>query len=108
LLPAVQAARESGRNTECKNNLRQVSLAIVNYDTNLRRLPGYVNALVEQHDNTIGRRASWVVMLFPYMEEQSLWDQWSQSFNAAPPTPFMGKLVCPSDPVEISGQPWLR
>ena len=44
LLPAVQSSRESARNNTCKNNLKQISLALLNYDTNLRRLPGYINA----------------------------------------------------------------
>jgi prepilin-type processing-associated H-X9-DG protein/prepilin-type N-terminal cleavage/methylation domain-containing protein len=107
MLPAVQSSRESARNNTCKNNLKQVSLALLNYDTTLRRLPGYVNALVDPNDKSVGRRASWAVMIFPYMEEQSLWDEWSKEFSRAPRAPFIQTLVCPSDEPDIS-QPWLR
>src|SRR5258707_10663194 len=39
LLPAVQGARESGRKAQCLNNLRQIGLAIQNYETAVKSLP---------------------------------------------------------------------
>jgi type II secretory pathway pseudopilin PulG len=39
LLPAVQAAREAGRRTQCANNIKQLSLAFLNYDAAKKRLP---------------------------------------------------------------------
>ncbi len=41
LLPAVQGARESARIVQCQNNLKQVALACINYETKFRELPGY-------------------------------------------------------------------
>ena len=108
LLPAVQAARESARNNTCKYNLKQLSLACSMMDTNEQKLPGYVNALVDLNNPSVGRRASWAVMIFPYMEQQPLWDQWSKEFANVPPTPGIEGLTCPSDPPEIPGQPWLK
>jgi len=107
LLPAVQAARESARNNSCKNNLKQLSLALLNSDASLQKLPGYINALFDPNNPSVGRRASWAVMAFPYMEEQALWDQWSKNFEQIPSTPFIGGLVCPSNPPELPDQPWL-
>jgi prepilin-type processing-associated H-X9-DG protein/prepilin-type N-terminal cleavage/methylation domain-containing protein len=108
LLPAVQSSRESARNNTCKNNIKQLSLALANYDTTLRRLPGYVNALVDPTNKSVGRRASWAVMLFPHMEEQALWDQWSGEFTQAPRVASIETLICPTNRPEIEGQPWLR
>ena len=108
LLPAVQAARESARNNTCKNNIKQLSLACLMMDTTEQKLPGYVNALIDLNDRSVGRRASWTVMIFPYIEQQPLWDQWSKVFTAIPPTPSIEGLICPSDPLDIPGQPWLK
>jgi len=114
LLPAVQSARESARNNTCKNNIKQLVTAAMNMDTSQRRLPGYVNALEDitgSRTNGLpdnGRRASWIVMLFPYMEENLLWDQWSHDFTAAPAMPAIETLICPSDVPESPDQPWLN
>ena len=42
LLPAVQAVREQGRRTQCTNNLKQLGLAMISYDTSKGQLPGYL------------------------------------------------------------------
>lgn len=121
LLPAVQSAREAGRRNTCLNNMRQLQLALQQYDTSFNKLPGYVNSLddVTSGKDSSGnynrsRRASWVVMVFPYMEAPSLWDYWSADFSSptfadvpAQYTPELEGLVCPSDPPEGTGQPWL-
>lgn len=112
LLPAVQSARESARNNTCKNNIKQVSLALINMDSGQRKLPGYVNALYDPHNQSVGRRASWVIMAFPYMEQDALWDAWSSDFSATfltkKPWPEIEFLMCPSDPPEILGEPSLN
>jgi len=113
LLPAVNAARESARNSSCKNNMRQLSLALVNMDSQGRALPGYVNELSDTGSTKAGghysvaRRASWVVMLFPYMEQGPLWEQWSGNFSTNPQSPFIEVLTCPSSPPETTNSPWL-
>ena len=107
LLPAVQAARGAAQKTSCTNNLKQLSLALLNFDTTSGHLPGYINALVNPNEPSTGRRASWVVMALPYMEEEPLWEEWSKRFNQIPSTPTIGGLICPSDPPDSQGQPWL-
>ncbi len=48
LLPAVQAAREAVRRVSCLNNLKQISIAIVNYHDQFRRFPsGYIRQSVK-------------------------------------------------------------
>lgn len=115
LLPAVQAARETARGNTCRNNMRQLQLAMANMDTQQGKLPGYVNLITNPstvHPTTKvptqGRRASWIVMAFPFMESNALWDQWN-NFSADPTeaiAPGQEGLVCPSDPPEVPGQPW--
>lgn len=96
LLPAVQQARESGRRLACSNNVKQLATAIRSYETQFNRFPGYVNELQ-------GQRASWVVMILPFLEELELWDQWNDSNTTNNSTPSMDVLICPSDPPETTG-----
>ncbi len=65
LLPAVQAAREAARRMSCQNNLKQLSLGMLNYESTYKRLPGGV-----------GRWGccwgTWQVAILPYIEQSSL------------------------------------
>ncbi|QDV72373.1 DUF1559 domain-containing protein [Botrimarina mediterranea] len=122
LLPAVQAAREAARNNTCKNNIKQLGLGMANYDTTFSKLPGLINEIPNQAsikvsaagpykgDYTVGRRATWTVLLFPYIEQNPLWDRWTQEFGTDASindtfTPEIENLQCPSDPAEAVGQP---
>jgi prepilin-type N-terminal cleavage/methylation domain-containing protein/prepilin-type processing-associated H-X9-DG protein len=113
LLPAVQNARETARGNTCRNNLKQLQLALTSYDTQMKKLPGYANELYNPNGPknadgvpVDGRRASWIVILFPYMEQNALWDQWSKSFDELAAAPEIEALLCPSDAPETPGQPW--
>ena len=54
LLPAVQMAREAGRRTQCINNLKQIALAMHNYESGLRTFPsGYVDHPIEPVDEAM-------------------------------------------------------
>ncbi len=67
LLPAVQQAREAARRTECKNNLKQLGLALHNYHDSHLTFP-----LGAQRHRGMG--LSWFVGILPYLEQQNLYD----------------------------------
>ena len=104
LLPAVQAARESARATQCKNNLKQIALAAQNfadvrgafppsrYQSNPSDPPGM---------DCGGKQPSWIVRLLPFVEEVSAAVQWdiSDDFENHPDSLrslAMQVFVCPS------------
>ncbi len=73
LLPAVQQAREAARRSSCKNNLKQIGLALHNYhDVHGVFPPGYVD-----HSTGTVRRASWTwnAFLLPFVEQSAIYDQ---------------------------------
>lgn len=80
LLPAVQQAREAARRSSCKNNLKQMGLALHNYhDTHNAFPPGYVD---ERGDGKTWGSAndndphwSWTAMVLPFVEQSALYDQ---------------------------------
>lgn len=123
LLPAVQSARESARNNTCKNSLKNLALAMQNYDSNQQKLPGYINDFVlpnspknGQDLPSIARQGSWVVALFPYLEQNSLEDLWTNqlvdSSNAyrvqtMGEAPELELLSCASNERDAEGLPWI-
>jgi prepilin-type N-terminal cleavage/methylation domain-containing protein/prepilin-type processing-associated H-X9-DG protein len=116
LLPAVQAARAAARRTECKNNLKQIGLALHNHHDAVGYLPmtqtgsGPASGATDCGPGYY----SWVSRILPYLEEQALYDSIDFSVNmsdacasgaplsdshpnaVAAATPI-GVLRCPSD-----------
>ncbi|HCS52523.1 DUF1559 domain-containing protein [uncultured Rubinisphaera sp.] len=108
LLPAVQQAREAARRSSCKNNLKQLGLAIHNYhDTFNTFPPGYVRQF---STGTTEAQSfwGWQTYLFPQMEESALFDAMNVG-NIQLPVALanattrgqmaqpIGPLKCPSD-----------
>jgi prepilin-type N-terminal cleavage/methylation domain-containing protein len=65
LLPAVQAARESARRSQCQNNLKQASIGMHNFEDTYRTLPGGMG----KFGCCWG---TWQVRLLPYIEQSAL------------------------------------
>jgi prepilin-type N-terminal cleavage/methylation domain-containing protein len=81
LLPAVQAAREASRRSQCINNLRQLGLACHNFETTFGAFPtagGAVEQFINQADLASPaygfESASWMYQILPYIEQQNLQD----------------------------------
>ena len=67
LLPAVQAAREAARRTQCTNHLKQIGVAVHNYDSTHKAVPpAYLWG---------AGHATWLVLILPYIEEGALYEQ---------------------------------
>jgi prepilin-type N-terminal cleavage/methylation domain-containing protein len=105
LLPAVQAAREAARRSQCTNNLKQLATALTIRETSTKNLPGYINKLGITGSDAIAR-ASWVVTLFPQLEQAQLFEQWnSGDIDSSRSFPSIELLVCPSNPPATIGEP---
>jgi hypothetical protein len=70
LLPAVQSAREAARRTASMNNLKMLSLSVLNFEAATGRLPA---AAIPTKDGKPG--LSWRVAILPFLEENNLYDQ---------------------------------
>ena len=114
LLPAVQAAREAARRTQCSNRIKQISLASHNYHTAFKQFaPGYVSYRTRngagpgyaQIDPVTWDAApgwGWASAILPYMEAQPLFEQirfdqsiWSDQ-NADAVATTLPSYLCPS------------
>jgi len=94
LLPAVQQAREAARRSQCKNNLKQIGLAIHNYHDTCQRLP---------NQGVYGARA-WSVAILPFLEQTALSDSYqdNEPYDSADNLLLKAKMptvyACPSSP----------
>jgi type II secretory pathway pseudopilin PulG len=111
-MPAVQRAREASRRATCKNNLRQIGLALHNYESNFQVYPaataGY---LLMQPTGADARDFSPFVYLLPYLDEQALYSTVNFDVTAFDPEPGwdgpenvtalsrrVSLFLCPTDP----------
>jgi len=112
LLPAVQQAREAARRSSCKNNFKQVGLALHNYHDTHNVFP-----LSDHRDDGRGcsgtewdvdsvYRYSWGAMILPFLEQGAIYDQFdfSVNYNDSPSKEIdavgatVNVFLCPSDP----------
>src|SRR4051794_8378399 len=78
LLPAVQAAREAARRSECLNHLKQIGVGFLNHESSRKILPGagWSPWFVGDPLWGTGRKqpGGWMYQILPYVEEQALFD----------------------------------
>jgi prepilin-type N-terminal cleavage/methylation domain-containing protein/prepilin-type processing-associated H-X9-DG protein len=108
LLPAVQAAREAARRAQCVNNLKQIGLAVMNYESAQGSFPPGEKGCCW---------GTWGVFILPYIEQQALYNAWntfgtndpsggaldgylrySGAANTTVTFSQVNSYVCPSDP----------
>jgi len=109
LLPAVQAAREAARKITCRSNLRQVALAVANYDHRYSRLP-YLATNIQRSDHKVNRDAiadwgyGWATALLSEMDQQAVYDQFDfgktvdHNAETGPAAVVLSTFLCPSTP----------
>ena len=110
MLPAVQAAREAARRMQCTNNLRQIGLALHNYESTHGRLPLGWNGHVDPHVGT-NYRWSYLANILPFIEQANVLAQLDTRITlyapggGNPPRPehvetimtLIPVFLCPSD-----------
>ena len=117
LLPAVQAAREAARRMQCGNNLKQLGLGLLNYESQHGVFPpteihggtwmtNYRNPYSYQHCDWEGSVGMWCNLIFPFIEQQAAYDkldfeiipQYASADNVEVMEMVFPALLCPSDP----------
>jgi prepilin-type N-terminal cleavage/methylation domain-containing protein len=99
LLPAVQAARETARRSECQNKLRQLGVGLANYESARRQLPNGADGYLWTSGTT---NASMLVKILPFIEYQDLYQRWdfalpvSSSPNNAVANTLIPQFFCPT------------
>jgi len=102
LLPAVQAAREAARRSSCQNNMKQLGLAVLNFESAKKVLP----SSKRPYGTTTAPRIAGMTLLLPYFEEGNKLAQFDLTQNWSKPVNFpivstpIQTLLCPSDPAE--------
>ncbi len=106
LLPAVQAAREAARRTTCQNNMKNVALAVLNYEGTHKTFPNGTNfdrARENQISQISDMGPNWVISVLPFMEFQALHDSFNLTVsikdvrNREPRGAVIPSMLCPSD-----------
>ncbi len=107
LLPAVQQAREAARRTQCKNNLKQIGLAMHNYHDQFRCFPpGYISIDPASGQMTPvdgGSGAGWALLMLPQMEQGTLYNKFDLNLPITAPAhaplikTSISAFLCPSD-----------
>lgn len=114
LLPAIQSVREAARRTQCMNNMRQIGLGVLNYESAMKHLPasrwGTSRAITSALGNGSTKDQSWLTVILPYIEQVNISDLYEQTKPWWDATPVagnsnnlvvqnqIGTFLCPSSP----------
>jgi prepilin-type N-terminal cleavage/methylation domain-containing protein/prepilin-type processing-associated H-X9-DG protein len=103
LLPAVQRVRDAAARAQCANNLKQIGLALINYDEQYGHLPA--SNEVEAPGPTTQIRANWAIRILPFLELQSIYDNYKELklntdlANEHARETYVRVYICPADPM---------
>ncbi len=100
LLPAVQAAREASRRMSCGNNIRQVALALLNYESAFKKFPLGVNYGNGKAPHTVAYHHTWLTSILPQMEASTIANNvnWNlRAWGQPHVNTQLPNLLCPSD-----------
>ena len=97
LMPAVRSPHGPSRRTLCTNNIKNLALATVNFESVKKQYPGYQASFGQRADGS-AKIGSWAVSLLPMLEQQDLRDQWDD------PTTYQAWLAAVRDKDEKSLQ----
>lgn len=111
MLPAVRTSREAARRMSCSNNLKQLGLALHNYHDAHNCFPAAIGGFGDDGSSNHAKRLSGMVALFPYLEQNKLYEQitssersvsapWDESYE--PWRTTIATLNCPSSPRQQS------
>jgi prepilin-type N-terminal cleavage/methylation domain-containing protein len=95
LLPAIQAAREAARRSQCINNFKQIGLAIQNFQSANKYIPGLALCGAGPEDFNPGMQSVWFnfrhlppsLYLLPHLEQQAIFDRFSWQWGGDDATP---------------------
>lgn len=94
LLPAVQQVREAARRVTCANNLRQMALATLNYESSFKKFP---TTWLPVGDVSAGTAVGWSAQaqILPFLEQANLYDNidFTVDYNVHPPVDLNGSVV---------------
>lgn len=109
LLPAVQQAREAARRSSCKNNLKQLGLALHNYHDTHQMFPINYGVNWNMNEGT-NDGVSWMTGILPFIEQPALYDtinfnsDLADPVNTAAAQTAISTYLCPSDPLNQKGR----
>jgi len=104
LLPAVQKVREAAARMKCSHNLKQIGLALHNYESAYQKFPsGYVSRTASVNGDNLGPGWGWAALLLPYMEQDNLFRRINPAADILDPSHAAVRVTvlhgfrCPSD-----------
>lgn len=103
LMPAVQGARDAGRAAECKNNLKNIGIALTAYEAKKKTLPpGAVQTTTKETDLE-NMYTNWAIEILPFIEKKNLYERYDQTLPNMDPSNLpvlqttVNTYVCPAD-----------
>jgi prepilin-type N-terminal cleavage/methylation domain-containing protein len=105
LLPAIQAARESARRSQCSNNLKQLMLGILNFESSRKEVPGGMEVFspLSTQAGFLTAKSTWGTAILPYLEESQIKGQFDITKPLSDPVNLhlidneIPIFICPTD-----------